>query len=117
MTYLAAPRIPNFPNDTDLFVLILARLADLYRVSGWHRVGESLQYFVAPFEMGGVTYTFQVDRDSRHGTTILYRIVVDDEGDEVEQEVAVVGADDSAQLARALLQAIKEDLTLTVDSV
>jgi hypothetical protein len=114
-TYLLPPTAdlttPTEVASPALLVEILARIARLYRMT---RAGSSDDTFAAPVEVAGEQYTWTLDRDysTPRPAATLYRLVIDEEGDEVEQEVASVAPeiDCEVMLAREILDAILADV-------
>lgn len=114
-TYLLPPTADlTYPTEVAspaLLVEILARLARLYRMT---RPGSGGDTFAAPIDVAGEHYTWTLDRDysSPRPAATLYRLVIDGEGDEVEQEIARIGLpiDCEVMLARAILDAILADV-------
>lgn len=114
-TYLLPPTAnlttPAEVASPALLVEILARIARLYRMT---RTGYSDGTFAAPVDVAGEQYTWTLDRDysTPRPAATLYRLVIDDEGDEVEQEVASVepALDCEVILARGILDAILADV-------
>jgi len=114
-TYLLPPSAGlTYPSEVAspaLLVEILARTARLYRMT---RPGSSDDTFAAPVDVAGEQYTWTLDRDysTPRPAATLYRLVIDGDGDEVEQEIASVAPeiDCEALLAREILVAILADV-------